>query len=151
MIPHLVDVGSHAPWPVLPPGVHVASKSEIDNAFATTPHRKALFGGFVRLVGSLKAAGCSRLYLDGSFVTAKPHPSDFDAIWDYVGVDLSLVDLVLFDFTNDRAAQKAKYLGEAFPTSFWGVKGVPILDYFQLEKHSGKAKGILSVNLLNWS
>ena len=31
---------------------------------------------------SLKSAGCRTVYLNGSFVTSKEAPNDFDACWD---------------------------------------------------------------------
>ena len=103
MIPTLVDLGPPAPWPVLPPGIHDASIDEIEVRFATTPHRRWLFEGFRRVAQALTDAGCSTLYLDGSFVTAKPHPGDYDGCWDHLGVDLVSLDPVLLRFENKRA------------------------------------------------
>ena len=48
------------------------------------------------------------MYLDGSFVTAKEFPSDFDGCWDPDGVDGAKLDPVLLVYDNLRAAQKAK-------------------------------------------
>jgi hypothetical protein len=147
MIPILVDLGSPAPWAVLPPGIHDASMAEIETRFATTPHRRWLFEGFRRVAQALADAGCSTLYLDGSFVTAKPHPGDYDGCWDHSGVDLALLDPVLLTFDNKRAAQKAKYLGEMFIAGSPDGLGSTFLDFFQVEKFSGLAKGILRVSL----
>ncbi len=36
---------------------------------------------------SLEGAGCRTAYVDGSFVTAKELPNDFDACWEEVGLD----------------------------------------------------------------
>ncbi|HJO67890.1 DUF6932 family protein [Sphingomonas sanguinis] len=147
MIPTLVDLGSPAPWPVLPPGIHDASIDEIETRFANTTHRRWLFEGFRRLAQALADAGCSTLYLDGSFVTAKPHPGDYDGCWDHLGVDLALLDPVLLRFENKRAAQKAKYLGEMFIAGSPDGLGHTFLDFFQVEKFSGLPKGILRVSL----
>ena len=51
------------------------------------------------------------MYLDGSFVTSKQVPNDFDACWDEIGVNMSLIDPVLLKFDRVRAAQKAKFRG----------------------------------------
>lgn len=147
MLPGLVDLGSPAPWPVLPPGVHDATLSEIEARFATTPHRRALFAGFVRVAQVLAAAGCRTVYLDGSFVTAKPHPGDFDGCWELAGVDPTRLDPVLLRFENKREAQKRKFQGEMFIAGYPGTPGVTFLEFFQIEKFSGRPKGIIRIRL----
>ncbi len=148
MIPTLTEIGSPAPWAVLPPGVHDATLSEIEARFATTPHRRWLFAGFVRAAEALSAARCGTLYLDGSFVTDKPHPEDFDGCWEVAGVDLSKLDPALLEFANKRAAQKAKFLGEMFIAELEGAPGLTFLEFFQIEKFSGRPKGILRIQLV---
>lgn len=147
MIPALVDLGSPSPWRVLPPGIHDASIAEIGARFATTPHRQWLFGGFVRLAAALEGAGCAVVFLNGSFTTDKPHPGDFDGCWDHNGMDFSLLDPVLKKFDDKRAAQKRKYFGEMFPAYVENSPGISFLDFFQVEKFSGRSKGILRVSL----
>ncbi|MCK0209768.1 hypothetical protein MWN33_17170 [Starkeya koreensis] len=144
MIPDFVSVGASAPWPVLPPGIHDATLEEVAARFATTPHRAWLFGGFVRAVEALRFAGCSTIFLDGSFITAKPHPGDFDGLWDLDGVDPYALDPVLLDFDNMRAAQKAKYFGEMFLTQLPHQPG--LLPFFQKEKFSDAPKGIVRIS-----
>lgn len=147
MIPDLIDLGCGAPWAVLPPGVHETTFDEVAARFATTPRRRWLFGGFERAVDALRIAGCAVVYLDGSFTTAKSHPGDFDACWDHSGMNFSLLDPVLKDFTGKREAQKAKYLGEMFPAFAPNGATGTFLDFFQIEKHSGQPKGILRLTL----
>lgn len=147
MIPGLVNLGLPAPWPVLPPGVYDSTLSEIEARFATTPHRRALFAGFVRVAQALTIAGCRTVYLDGSFVTGKPHPSDFDGCWELAGVDPTCLDPVLLRFENKREAQKHKFQGEMFIAEYPGAPGVSFLDFFQIEKSSGRPKGIIRVRL----
>lgn len=147
VIPALVSVAADAPWPVLPPGIHDTSLAEIAAVFATTPHRQWLFDGFTRAADALRLAGCACLYLDGSFTTGKPHPHDYDGCWDHRGIDFALLDPVLLEFADKRAAQKRKYLGEMFPAlSPNGASGT-FLDFFQIEKFSGAPKGILRITL----
>lgn len=147
MIPPLTDLGSPCPWAVLPPGIHHTTFPEVEARFATTPHRRWLFGGLIRVANVLAGAGCRLVYLDGSFVTAKPHPSDYDGCWDHIGVDPSKLDPVLLDYSNSRAAQKAKYLGEMFIAEMPNGPDGSFLDFFQFEKFSGLPKGILSISL----
>ena len=147
MFPHLVEIGSPAPWAVLPPGIHDATVGEIGDRFATTPHRRWLFNGFLKAVDALLLAGCQTVYLDGSFTTGKPHPDDFDGCWALDNVDLSKLDPVLRTIANKREAQKRKYLGEMFPASWVGAPGMTFLQFFQIEKFSGAPKGILRLSL----
>jgi len=145
MIPNRVNVG--APWRVLPPGLHEASLDEIQRVFATDAHRERLCEGFRRGCEALKFAGCKAVYLDGSFVTEKPVPGDFDACWDPVGVSLTKLDPVLQDFTNRRERQKLKYGGEFFPALAIAGGSQTFLDYFQVEKTTGMQKGLILVPL----
>ena len=47
---------------------------------------------------NLKNAGCLTVYLNGSFVTNKEVPNDFDACWEEDGVDPAVLDPVLLTF-----------------------------------------------------
>ena len=70
--------------------------------------------GLREAMQSLKNAGCRTVYIDGSFVTDKEIPGDFDACWEEAWVDPLKLDPVLLTFADGRAAQKAKYLGSCF-------------------------------------
>lgn len=149
MIPELIRV-SESPWPILPAGLHEADLSAIKRRFASNKWRRELFNGLVEASRILKQAGCRYLYLNGSFVTEKPIPNDYDACWDPIGVDMRHMDPVFFDFRNNRAAQKARFGGEFFPSSY-EVKGFgqTFLEFFQIDKYSGTQKGIIAVGLTN--
>jgi hypothetical protein len=147
MIPPLIDIGPPTPWSVLPPGIYDATLTEVEAAFATTPHRQWLFGGFVRVTEALRIAGCHTAYLDGSFITGKPHPDDFDGCWDHAGIDFGLLDPILKTFANKREAQKKKYFGEMFPAGSTAAPGFTFLNFFQIEKFSQRPKGIVRVSL----
>jgi hypothetical protein len=135
----------------LPPGLHAATWEEFTDRFATTPHRERLAAGLQRALRVLQSAGCRTAYVDGSFVTSKPVPGDFDACWDVTGVvgaDLARLDPVLLDFSDERAAQKAKYLGELFPAqAIEGSTRRRFLDFFQIDRESGNPKGIVAIDL----
>lgn len=132
----------------LPVGIHAATWNEIEVTFGNSPKRKILLEGLKRACLALRAAGVAHLYLDGSFVTAKRNPSDWDACYSGDGVDSSKMDSVLLDFSNERAAQKAKYLGEAFIAEMAATTlGQPYLDFFQTERITGRKKGIVCVDL----
>lgn len=96
----------------------------------------------------LKNAGCRTAYVDGSFVTIKAIPNDYDACWDEDGVDPVLLNPVLLTFGAGRAAQKARYMGELFPASIIANSGgLSSLDFFQTDKETGNPKGIIAIDL----
>ena len=55
--------------------------------FAFNPRRHRMLAGFRQACEELRKAGCRLVYLDGSFVTRKDRPGDFDACWDVQNVD----------------------------------------------------------------
>jgi hypothetical protein len=132
---------------ILPPGIHWATLEEIGARFACNHHRAWLFEGVKKVALALRHANCSRMYLDGSFVTEKIHPGDFDGCWDPAGVNGALLDPVLLDFNHGRAAQKLKYRGEMFISSGLNEGTETFVDFFQREKLTGSVKGIIGVDL----
>lgn len=132
----------------LPPGVHEATWDELLTRYGYTPYRLRLIAGLKRALDMLRAAGCTRVYVDGSFTTSKEQPGDFDVCWESDYVDWTLLDLLLLDFSNARAAQKSAFGGELFPAD-WNADGVgtTFLDYFQEDKHTGAATGIVALDL----
>ena len=132
----------------LPPGVHTATWDEFVTRYNSTPHRLALLAGLKAALDALRTVGCGRAYLDGSFVTAKAAPGDFDGCWEIADVDPDLLDPVLLVFANQRAAQKAKYGGELFPAETAADPlGTRFLEFFQRDKQTGDPKGIIAIDL----
>lgn len=146
MIPDLIEL-TNSPWHVLPSGVHLATLAEVKNAFAYNSHRRDLFFGLCKAAKALSIAGCRYLYIDGSYVTGKPKPGDFDGCWDPSGVDQIKLDPVLLDFDNGRKNQKLKFKGELFPFNAQAEPGRTFLNFFQRDRFSGNSKGILVVDL----
>ncbi len=132
----------------LPAGIHPADWPEFVARFSFSDRRRRLLRGLAAALRSLQDAGCALAYVDGSFVTAKKEPGDFDACWGVAGVDPALLDPVLLDFSGGRAAQKAKYGGELFPAELpEGASGRTFLEFFQTDRDTGAAKGIVSIAL----
>jgi hypothetical protein len=143
MIPEFADSGA------LPPGIHWATWEEIKERFGSNPKRQKLLEGLARGLEALKTAGCETVYLDGSFITNKEEPNDFDACWESDGVQGRLLDPVLLTFSSHRAAQKAKYFGEFFIADAEATPdGLRFIDFFQ-QTRAGEAKGIITINLSN--
>ncbi|MGL4611214.1 MAG: DUF6932 family protein [Trueperaceae bacterium] len=102
-------------------------------------------------LSDLALAGYKTVYVDGSFITTKATPGDFDACWDEEAVDWDALDETLLTFDNARAAQKLKYGGELFPMNAhadpWGNR---FIDFFQVDKSTQQPKGILRLSLEQW-
>ena len=131
----------------LPPGIHPATWEEVIHRFGGNPRRQRLLAGLAIAVANLQDAGCRRVYLNGSFVTSKPFPDDFDAVWESEGVDFTRVAPLLLDrrdlLNYARRQQKRVYGGELLPDLFFGFNP---LAFFQTDD-AGQPKGIVVINL----
>src|SRR5882672_3494921 len=109
MIPDFDSIGD------LPAGVHWTTWADLVKRFSQNEPRRRLLAGLKQALDALKSAGCETAYIDGSFVTTKDIPRDFDGCWEMSNVDPLLLDPVLLKFDAGRIAQKTKYGGELFP------------------------------------
>ena len=133
---------------LLPPGVHWAGWDELVDRFGGSPWRQRLMVGLRAVLDDLKRAGCRVVYLNGSFVTGKSVPNDYDACWEEDGVDPMALHPVLLTFDPGRAAQKAKYMGELFPASIIAdTDGLSFFEFFQTDRNTGRPKGIIAIDL----
>lgn len=115
--------------------------------FGATPKRAALLQGLQLACRALGVAGCPSIWVDGSFVTDKERPGDYDACWDWNGVVPADLDPVLIDYSSrGRATMKAKYLGDLFIAGVVeGGSGLPFVDFFQRTR-DGDSKGIIQLD-----
>jgi hypothetical protein len=133
---------------LLPAGIHTANWAEIVTRFGASSRRKWLLRGLMEALTMLRTAGCQVVYIDGSFVTAKADPEDYDGLWNAAGVNAAKLDPVLLDFSARRLKQKVKYRGEFFPVQAVEDKlGITFLEFFQICKASGAPKGIIRLEL----
>ena len=130
----------------LPSGVHSAPWGEVASRFSVNGHRLRLVEGFLAALQNLAGAGCRSVLLDGSFVSRKELPQDYDAAWNIAGVDPDRLDPVLLDFSNNRAGMKSKYLGELFPATAEAAPGVLYRDFFMKDRN-GVPKGVIHIDL----
>jgi hypothetical protein len=131
---------------LLPQGMFRASWQEIEKRFGGNRQRNRLLRGLKDALDSLQVAGCRCVYIDGSFVTAKQWPNDVDVCWDVDGVDPIALDSVFFDFSNGREAQRTKFGAEFFPAQA-PQRLKTFLDFFQIDKITGRPKGIIELRL----
>lgn len=130
----------------LPEGEHAAGWDDLVDRFGWTPRRRRLLDGLAEAVELLAGAGCLRLWLNGSFVTVKDKPADFDACWDPTTVDLDALDPIFFDLSARRANQKARFGGELFPNVVESASGLVFADFFKNERDGGR-KGIVVLSI----
>src|SRR5258708_299111 len=128
----------------LPPGEHRATWDEVVERFGWNAWRKRILAGLQRAAANLKDAGCTFFLLDGSFVTAKEFPRDFDACCDFSGMDPLKIDPRLM---AGREVMKAEFLGEVHP-EYWvaGDSGYTFREFFQMDRDD-RPKGIVRLRL----
>ena len=66
----------------LPLRIYHVTWPEFVERFATNAHRRRLIEGMRQVLLALRDAGCPRVWIGGSFVTAKPDPADYDICWE---------------------------------------------------------------------
>ena len=133
---------------LLPPGIYWTDWGEFVDRFGYNYRRQLLIAGLRAALENLKGAGCRTVYINGSFATRKDLPNDYDACWEELGVNPTALDPVLLTFDPGRVSQKAKYMGELFPASIIADSdGLSFLEFFQTDKDTGRAKGIVAIDL----
>jgi len=131
----------------LPEGIHTTDWAEFADRFGMSVRRKELLVGIAAALHLLREAGCPRVFVGGSFVTAKSEPGDFDIAWDMMAVDVDALDPVFLDFENERAAQKQRFGGEFFPAQLIeGATGRSFLQFFQRTRND-EPVGIVAIEL----
>jgi Family of unknown function (DUF6932) len=119
--------------------------------FGSTPRRRELLAACRRTLDLLRSYGCRWFYLDGSFVTAKDEPGDYDGCWEVDGVDLFRLlreAPLLWDDSRGRPNQKAAFGGDLFPMRLDGDLGDRVVfDDFQHDPQTDAPKGIIALDL----
>ena len=144
MLPDLTNDGE------LPPGVHLATWLEFESRFGRSSPRRLWLSGRFRTILELPTTGgrLRRVFLWGSFVTAKPAPRDLDILLimsdDFEVGQMSVPAQAVFDST------RAKLLFES--DVFWargsiGQEALDLwLDTYQTSR-SFRKRGIVELVL----
>ena len=140
MIPNFHPSGN------LPPGIHEASWQEVAQRFGTNPIRNSLLDGMLQAFRNLRKAGCARVYLGGSFITAKECPGDFDVAWETAGIDEDLLHPSLRRLSS-RLWRKQAFGGDiSRAESIADGRGHTFVEFYQTD-HDARVKGILAISL----
>lgn len=131
----------------LPPGVHPTTWLAFVERFGTSAQRREQLTKLEGALRLLRDAGGQRVFVGGSFVTAKSEPNDVDVAWDMGSVDAEALDPIFFDFEDERAAQKRRFGAEFFPAQLVeGLTGRSFLRFFQSTRDD-EPVGIVVVDL----
>jgi hypothetical protein len=127
----------------LPAGEHLATWVEFAARFGGTPARNRLLRGLLQMAKRLADAGCSFFLVDGSFVTDKSGPADYDACCDFSGINAKKLDLKLL---GTREEIRAEFYGELFPEHYMADDEYTFREFFQTDR-DGNPKGIIRLDL----
>jgi len=95
MLPTYYD-GMH-----LPEGDHLATWDDVIERFSGTDRRRAFCGRLRAILLRAKRCGFLRVYVFGSFVSAKDEPGDVDLLWVYEeGLNIDSLDRDCRDLLN---------------------------------------------------
>lgn len=149
MIPEFNSLG------LLPEGIHTTTWQHFCTRYGTGPKRKALLENIKEVILILKQVECQYFYIDGSFVTNKRRPDDFDACWDPTGVNKKLFGEIAPELKNyprpfsKLVDCKQKYKGDVYiaTLTFNESPNISCLQFFQVDKQTKEKKGIIKLDL----
>lgn len=135
----------------LPPGLHQADWQEFTAQFtarfAYNNVRIKQANGLLEAIKLLKQAGCHTVYVDGSYVTDKQFPGDFDACWELDGVKLELLDPVFLRYEFGARAMTSRFGGQLFPLfSASLIASTDYLSFFSTDRQN-RPKGVIVIDL----
>ena len=136
----------------LPPGEpYEAAWGEIVERLTWTKQRQFLLERLLVVLVELRAYGCRWFYLDGSFVSDKDEPGDWDGCWEMEGVNAVLLNEINPALYGDRLWRsrfREQYHGDIFRVRAGGYRSdqKSMLLYFQQDRN-GNPKGILKIDL----
>lgn len=119
--------------------------AEVQARFAHNEKRKQLFDGLEEVISILKECNCPEVFLDGSFITKKEQPNDYDLCYEPTGV---LATERFREFLRGRSTNKEKYRGDIFvhmPVPPFYVNHVN--NWQKDGRNEDVAKGILRIDL----
>jgi hypothetical protein len=132
-------------------GIHDCTLAEVEAVFGWNARRRQLLQRMTNAFHDLHAMGCPRVWLDGSYVTDKPEPGDYDAVYEHSGMDQAALKVALpelFDRAAGRPQMKARFGGDLFPNVVEAASSRLFVDFFQLDRdYPGERKGIVTIDL----
>lgn len=144
---------------LLVPGEHLITITEFEATFVYNDRRKVIYNGFKELIRIFQQVQCTRLYVDGSFVTTKPFPGDIDVCWLMADEEaqrkeqlLKLKEICppLQNLSQyNRNIIRKKFYADVFPANIIEMgSNLTFKDFFKIDKHTNGPKGIVVINIL---
>lgn len=131
----------------LPPGIHEATIDEVRNRFSTNAPRNRLFILLLEVLSIFRDCGCPEVYLDGSYVTAKVEPADYDLCYEPTGIKATPN---FYEFLTSKDTRKERYGGDIFPRMPVPPFHFDHVEHWQTDgRNNDVAKGILKIKLQN--
>lgn len=127
----------------LPPGIHVATIQEVEARFTNNIQRKRLFQALLKVLGILRGCNCPEVYLNGSFITTKSEPEDYDLCYEPTGINGTEE---FKQFLETRETRKKEYLGDIFPRMPQPPYETDHVEDWQIGR-DGEVKGIIRIIL----
>lgn len=106
--PHFQGLPAFTQDGTLPVGFFHVTVSEFVDRLAFNKHRQEQVKLLFEALTMLKAAGCTKVTIGGSFASSKPKPGDIDLVWHTEGMDESKLDPIFSDATG---LQRQRQLG----------------------------------------
>ena len=127
----------------LPAGIHESNWPEVVARFGYNDRRQALLTGLRNALISLAEAGCTWVYLGGSFVAARELPGDWDGCFE--GAGLNFLHLAKSIARGDRGGMDLLFGGEMYNASAPTNTGETFIQFFQLNRE-GQAVGLVALD-----
>ena len=141
MVPEFTTNGS------LPKGIHTATWAEFVERYNFSARRKAILDRVVVALQHLASGGVQRVFVGGSFVTAKKAPKDMDVVIDTNGANPAVIHPMFIDLSAGRVMTLSLFGAEFFP--MWLIEGrsnLTMIDFMQMSR-DGIAVGVVEIDL----
>ncbi|MDP3507581.1 MAG: hypothetical protein Q8T09_06290 [Candidatus Melainabacteria bacterium] len=129
----------------LPPGIFEATIEEVEDRFSINFQRKKLFGLLLEVLAIFRNCGCPEVYLDGSYITNKDEPEDYDLCYEPTGINATSE---FYEFLKNKDRRKERYGGDIFPRMPEPPYHYDHVVHWQIDgRNDDAAKGILKILL----
>jgi hypothetical protein len=133
----------HPATNALPAGIHESDWAEVVDRFGTNAKREGILSGLRRAPRDLAGAGCTRVYLGGSFVTAKELPGDWDGCFEEAGVNF--FRLAKSIARGILGTMDQLFGGEMYNATAVTNTGETFIQFFQ-HNREGQAVGLIALD-----
>ena len=130
----------------LPSGVHAVAWLEFQIQFGWNERRRKLLEQLQDGLLVLRSAGCSQVWVNGSFTTQGEEPQDVDVLYDAHGVRPIDLDPLFRDEKPETKKQRRLIFGGDYFAIFLDDVDAGLLNFFQSDR-LGIEKGIVSIQL----